>query len=93
MAFFTKTIAIVFFKGFMIRRVKIIEGFFLWYKKGGGPLSGTLYVSSLMTPPNVLLSVERNVEFVLKALVEICSAPGFGIVTTQSSTSQFRRLR
>src|SRR3546814_3548897 len=29
-------------------------------RKGGGPLSGTLYVASLTTPPNVLKSFLRN---------------------------------
>lgn len=54
-------------------------------RKGGGPLSGTLYVSSLMTPPNVVLSVERNVNFVRKALSELQGIEGIAVVTTQSS--------
>lgn len=33
-------------------------------KKGGGPLSGTLYIASLVTPPNVLLSFQRNIGFI-----------------------------
>lgn len=37
-------------------------------KKGGGPLAGTLYLPSLTTPPNVILSIYRNVEFILKAI-------------------------
>lgn len=37
-------------------------------KKGGGPLSGTLYIASLITPPNVLLSIARNVNFVAEAM-------------------------
>lgn len=40
-------------------------------KKGGGPLSGTLYISSLTTPQNALLSIERNIDFLVKALVLI----------------------
>jgi len=54
-------------------------------KKGGGPLSGTLYVSSIITPPNVVLSIERNVKFVLNALVETRNIPSSGIVGTLSS--------
>lgn len=57
-------------------------------KKGGGPLSGTLYLSSLITPPNVLLSVERNVKFVLNAFLEMGDAPNVGIVSSQSSTRE-----
>lgn len=33
-------------------------------KKGGGPLAGTLYLSSLITPPNVLMTVGRNTGFI-----------------------------
>ena len=40
-------------------------------KKGGGPLSGTMYLSSLFTPPNVILSIGRNIEFVKAAFKEI----------------------
>ena len=37
-------------------------------KKGGGPLSGTLYVSSLMTPPNPVLSIKRNAQSIAEAM-------------------------
>ena len=37
-------------------------------KKGGGPLSGTLYISSLMTPPNPVLSIRRNAQSVADAI-------------------------
>ena len=37
-------------------------------KKGGGPLSGTLYISSLMTPPNPVLSIRRNAQSVAEAI-------------------------
>jgi DNA modification methylase len=36
-------------------------------KKGGGPLAGTLYVASLITPQNPIESIRRNIEFVRKA--------------------------
>lgn len=37
-------------------------------KKGGGPLSGTLYISSLITPPNPVLSIRRNAQSVADAI-------------------------
>lgn len=37
-------------------------------RKGGGPLSGTLYVSSLITPLNVLKSFRRNIITIQEAL-------------------------
>ena len=55
-------------------------------KKGGGPLSGTLYVASLITPPNVMLSVGRNIDFVSGAFTELTSVSGCVLTTTQSST-------
>jgi DNA modification methylase len=42
-------------------------------KKGGGPLAGTLYIASLITPQNPIDSIRRNVEFVRKAF----SSAGF----------------
>lgn len=55
-------------------------------RKGGGPLSGTLYVGSLTTPPNVLHSFLRNAETISSAL----SYPGIqdrtALISTQSST-------
>ena len=56
-------------------------------KKGGGPLSGTMYLSSLFTPPNVLLSIGRNVEYVRKAFVELKDITGDVRIQTQSSTN------
>lgn len=38
-------------------------------KKGGGPLAGTLYVASIITPQNPIESIRRNIEFVRKGLV------------------------
>ena len=37
-------------------------------QKGGGPLAGTLYIASLITPPNPIFTVGRNVDFVLNGL-------------------------
>lgn len=37
-------------------------------KKGGGPLSGTLYIASIITPPNPILTISRNAKFIAKAL-------------------------
>jgi len=36
-------------------------------KKGGGPLAGTLYIASIITPQNCFKSILRNAEFVQKA--------------------------
>ena len=56
-------------------------------KKGGGPLSGTLYIASLITPPNVVLCVERNVNFVFNAFLETRHIEGVSITQTQSSSN------
>jgi DNA modification methylase len=37
-------------------------------RKGGGPLSGTLYISSLITPPHVLKTYRRNAETIADSL-------------------------
>ena len=37
-------------------------------RKGGGPLSGTLYISSLITPPHVLKTFQRNVSTIANGL-------------------------
>lgn len=37
-------------------------------RKGGGPLSGTLYISSLITPPNVLKTFQRNAHTIADSL-------------------------
>lgn len=37
-------------------------------RKGGGPLSGTLYISSLITPPNVLKTFQRNAQTIADSL-------------------------
>ena len=56
-------------------------------KKGGGPLSGTLYIASLITPPNVMLSFKRNVKFLKEAYLEGSKIAGNFNGMTQSSTS------
>lgn len=55
-------------------------------RKGGGPLSGTLYVASLTTPPNVLNSFLRNAETIASSLAYQRSAPRQNIISTQSAT-------
>jgi rubredoxin len=55
-------------------------------KKGGGPLSGTLYISSLTTPPNVISSMRRNTQYVQDAFKVISKEQNNAIVTTISST-------
>ena len=61
-------------------------------KKGGGPLSGTLYIASLITPPNVLLSFDRNVKFICNAFAEtkVISSPS---AISTVSASQLNRLQ
>jgi DNA modification methylase len=54
-------------------------------KKGGGPLAGTLYIASLITPPNPVLTVGRNIDFVLRGLKSICPESNSAIVSSQSN--------
>lgn len=56
-------------------------------KKGGGPLSGTLYIASITTPPNVLLSFERNIQFILDAAKNFSNFGATNRVISQSSSS------
>lgn len=55
-------------------------------KKGGGPLSGTLYVSSLNTPANALRTFERNAGVLVEAARVLQRMPGEVRVSVQSST-------
>jgi len=55
-------------------------------KKGGGPLAGTLYIASLITPPNPVLTVGRNVDFVARGLNSIHPHEGSAIVSAQSNS-------
>lgn len=57
-------------------------------KKGGGPLSGTLYISSLMTPPNPVLSIRRNAQSVANAIKIEHFHDGDVCISTQSLTKQ-----
>jgi len=54
-------------------------------RKGGGPLTGTLYVGSLITPPNPILSIKRNIEYVAKALEVVFNCKGKTIIQTTSA--------
>jgi len=54
-------------------------------KKGGGPLPGTLYIASLITPPNVLMTVERNAAFILKGFKSAQSLKDCSVQSCQSN--------
>lgn len=54
--------------------------------KGGGPLSGTLYLSSLITPPNVVLSIERNIKYCKDAFTTIRNIKNLAVVSIDSAT-------
>jgi len=56
-------------------------------RKGGGPLSGTLYVGSLITPPNVLNSFLRNAETISSSLSYQRSSQRGNFISTQSATA------
>ena len=53
--------------------------------KGGGPLAGTLYVPSIATPPNPVLTIGRNAKFIGEGLACVTSEYGDSCVTTQSA--------
>jgi hypothetical protein len=55
-------------------------------KKGGGPLSGTLYVSSLNTPASALRTFERNAAVFVESAKVLNRLPGAACVSVQSST-------
>jgi DNA modification methylase len=55
-------------------------------RKGGGPLSGTLYVGSLITPPNVFKSFLRNAETIAISLSYQRTTARNNVISTQSST-------
>jgi len=56
-------------------------------RKGGGPLSGTLYVGSLITPPNVFNSFLRNAETIASGLAYQRKIPRQNIISTQSASA------
>jgi DNA modification methylase len=55
-------------------------------RKGGGPLSGTLYVSSLVTPLNVGKTFLRNAETIAASLTYSQRSKSNCALTTQSAT-------
>lgn len=52
--------------------------------KGGGPLSGTLYISSLITPPNPTLTLSRNSSNIAESMREEHFSERNVLITTQS---------
>lgn len=54
-------------------------------RKGGGPLSGTLYIGSLITPPNVIETFKRNLNSILEAVGTPVSQKRKQVVSTQSA--------
>ena len=54
-------------------------------RKGGGPLSGTLYIGSLITPPNVLKAFRRNAVTIRNNLFPSIDPKRGHIVGTQDS--------
>ena len=54
-------------------------------RKGGGPLSGTLYIGSLITPPHVLKAFRRNASTICKNLSGLFDSQTNHIVGTQHS--------
>ena len=54
-------------------------------RKGGGPLSGTLYIGSLITPPNVLKTFERNARMIAKSLTPPVDPDRAHVITTQDA--------
>lgn len=60
-------------------------------KKGGGPLPGTLYVASLITPPNPLLTLQRNCHNIIDALRK-CRFGGDDYCQTTQSLSDISNI-
>ncbi|MBE9478470.1 MAG: DNA methylase, partial [Chloroflexi bacterium] len=54
-------------------------------RKGGGPLSGTLYVSSLITPPHVLKTFRRNASTIANSLTPPVDPHRGHVISTQDS--------
>ena len=61
-------------------------------KKGGGPLAGTIYISSLITPPNPIKSILRNIEYIIEGLKTLEKTNGYNYESTQSFTD-FQNLK
>jgi transcription elongation factor Elf1 len=56
-------------------------------RRGGGPLPGTLYLSSIITPPNVLLSFGRNIDFIANGLKSMRWVERSSVLDTCSATA------
>ena len=54
-------------------------------RKGGGPLSGTLYVSSLITPPHVLKTFRRNALTIADCLTPPIDPKRGNVISTQDA--------
>ncbi len=54
-------------------------------RKGGGPLSGTLYVSSLITPPHVLKTFRRNAKTIANSLTPPVDPQRGHVISTQDA--------
>lgn len=54
-------------------------------RKGGRPLSGTLYIGSLITPPNVLKAYRRNAATIRRSLAQLVYPKKGHIVGTQNA--------
>ena len=54
-------------------------------RKGGGPLSGTLYVSSLITPPHVLKTFRRNASTIANSLTPPVDPKRGHVISTQDA--------
>ncbi len=54
-------------------------------RKGGGPLSGTLYISSLITPPHVLKTFQRNASTIADILSPPIDPRRGHVISTQDS--------
>lgn len=61
-------------------------------KKGGGPLPGTLYVASIITPPNPLLTLQRNYQNILDSL-RLMSFSGMDYCQSTQSLSDIENIR
>ncbi|HQI26442.1 MAG TPA: DNA methyltransferase [Sedimentisphaerales bacterium] len=56
-------------------------------RKGGGPLSGTLYIGSLITPPNVIRTFERNAATIAASLCPPVDPLRQSAISTQDAGS------
>ena len=52
-------------------------------RKGGGPLSGTLYISSLITPPHILKTFRRNAATIADSLYPPVDPARHHLISTQ----------